>query len=351
MGLYIRKGFNAGPFRLNLSRSGLGASFGVKGARIGTGPAGRYVHVGRGGLYYRKSLPAPTQQQDQADSTNNTFQTETVDTMEEIESSDISQMTDESASDLLNELNRVQSRMDLFPTSLVVFILLFIISLGPLSVLLLLVGIPALLYFRHIDVSKGTVLIEYDIESDVSKTFNLLSESTVKLGESGGQWNVEAQGEITDWKTSAGANVQIRRKSIKIELGLPKKVVSNIKVPVLPAGKQTLYFFPERLLVYEGKKVGAISYSDLSIEPTQSKFVEEEKVPHDAEIIDKTWKYVNKKGGPDRRFKDNQELPITLYGQLHLTSMSGLNEMFMFSVPNKVDNFLDGLHKQAALLN
>jgi len=56
VGFYIRKGFNLGPLRLNLSRSGLGASFGVKGARIGIGPRGRYIHLGRGGLYYRQSL-------------------------------------------------------------------------------------------------------------------------------------------------------------------------------------------------------------------------------------------------------------------------------------------------------
>jgi hypothetical protein len=34
MGFYLRKGFNFGPLRLNLSRSGLGTSFGVTGGRI-----------------------------------------------------------------------------------------------------------------------------------------------------------------------------------------------------------------------------------------------------------------------------------------------------------------------------
>jgi hypothetical protein len=56
MGFYIRKAFKAGPFRLNLSKSGLGVSFGVKGARIGSGPRGSYVHAGRYGLYYRQQL-------------------------------------------------------------------------------------------------------------------------------------------------------------------------------------------------------------------------------------------------------------------------------------------------------
>ena len=57
MGFYLRKSFRAGPVRFNLSKGGVGASFGVTGARIGLSSAGRaYVHGGRGGLYYRKSL-------------------------------------------------------------------------------------------------------------------------------------------------------------------------------------------------------------------------------------------------------------------------------------------------------
>lgn len=57
MGFYLRKSFRAGPIRFNLSKSGIGASVGVTGARVGLSSSGRgYVHGGRGGLYYRKSL-------------------------------------------------------------------------------------------------------------------------------------------------------------------------------------------------------------------------------------------------------------------------------------------------------
>ena len=57
MGFYLRKSFRAGPIRFNLSKSGIGVSAGVTGARLGMSSAGRaYVHGGRGGLYYRKSL-------------------------------------------------------------------------------------------------------------------------------------------------------------------------------------------------------------------------------------------------------------------------------------------------------
>ena len=58
MGFYIRKSLKLGPIRLNFSKSGVGASTGVKGARIGVNAQGKkYLHLGRGGIYYRETLP------------------------------------------------------------------------------------------------------------------------------------------------------------------------------------------------------------------------------------------------------------------------------------------------------
>jgi Protein of unknown function (DUF4236) len=58
VGFYLRKSLRMGPIRLNLSKSGLGVSAGVRGARIGVSSRGRaYVHAGRGGLYLRQNIP------------------------------------------------------------------------------------------------------------------------------------------------------------------------------------------------------------------------------------------------------------------------------------------------------
>ncbi len=57
MGFYLRKAFRAGPIRFNLSRGGIGISAGVTGARLGlSSSGGAFVHGGRGGVYYRKSV-------------------------------------------------------------------------------------------------------------------------------------------------------------------------------------------------------------------------------------------------------------------------------------------------------
>src|SRR5208282_5210365 len=101
MGFYLRKGFNFGPLRLNLSRSGLGASVGVTGARIGVGPKGTYLHLGRGGLYYRQTIAPPSPREQ-------VFQVTPVatDELREISSSAAQTIVDSSAEQLLQELNR-----------------------------------------------------------------------------------------------------------------------------------------------------------------------------------------------------------------------------------------------------
>jgi hypothetical protein len=57
MGFFVRKAIRLGPVRFNLAKSGVGASIGVRGLRVGQDARGRgYVFGGRGGLYFRERL-------------------------------------------------------------------------------------------------------------------------------------------------------------------------------------------------------------------------------------------------------------------------------------------------------
>lgn len=338
MGLYLRKSFGFGPLRLNLSRSGLGASFGVKGARVGLGPRGSYVHVGRGGLYYRRSLGSGTSPQPAR--TLPPSPISEPETLKEIESADVTQMVDAPSADLLKELNRVQNRVQVLPILLLVSAAIVILGVGVIRppwwgyAIGSMVGLPVLLYARHADVTRGTAVLQYDLEPDSDRAFSELKGAFGELASCGGVWHVEASGATRDWKRHAGANTLVRRRPIQPVFSRPPRVLCNLEVPTLPAGRQTLYFFPDRVLVYERRRVGAVPYTDLQTQAAQTRFREEESVPGDAQVVGSTWKYVNKRGGPDRRFKDNRELPIALYGEVHLTSSSGLNERFQCSQPD-----------------
>ena len=54
-------------------------------------------------------------------------------------------------------------------------------------------------------------------------------------------------------------------------------------------------------------------------------------MPRDSHQIGSTWQYVNKKGGPDRRFNNNRQLPVMQYGVFGFSSSSGLSAPFLCS--------------------
>ena len=115
MGISIRKSIKAGPFRFNLSGSGVGVSVGVRGLRVGTGPRGNYVHMGRGGLYYRATLPPgrnspPGRLGDGARNSPSAPRTPGGESFERIESGDVLAMTDESAAGLLKQIREAEGQ-------------------------------------------------------------------------------------------------------------------------------------------------------------------------------------------------------------------------------------------------
>src|SRR5438105_9455287 len=99
----------------------------------------------------------------------------------------------------------------------------------------------------------------------------------------------------------------------------------------LKLGKETIYFAPDAVLIMAGNSVAALRYDDIEINAHSRNFIENEGAPKDARVIGETWQYVNKTGGPDRRFVNNQKLPVCLYAEIDLRSTSGLNERIQCS--------------------
>ena len=56
MSFYLRTSIGVGPLRVSMSRSGLGASVGVPGFRLGAGPRGTYISLGGGLVSHRATV-------------------------------------------------------------------------------------------------------------------------------------------------------------------------------------------------------------------------------------------------------------------------------------------------------
>lgn len=364
MGFYVRKSIRVGPMRFNLSKSGVGVSIGIKGLRIGTGPRGNYIHMGAGGISYRASL-SPNSPQSTREKIPNKYEDDSVERshthapLEEIESSHVTQIVDSSSRELLDELNSKRKKLRIWP--LVAIITLGMLFYGYsekwqewfLGFVLMGGFIFTILAYNYDQLRKTTVLF-YDFDQDMESYYQRLHDSASKLANCSKIWHIEASGSVYDPKYHAGANSLVRRKATSISKTTPPFLKTNIETIAINVGRQVLHFFPDRVLVYAPEGVGAVSYNQLFINVGDSQFIESDSVPQDALIVGRTWRYVNKSGGPDRRFKDNKEIPVCLYQNLSFTSHTGLNELIQLSKIGYGEGFslsIEALSKKIKVVN
>ncbi|MCS5596723.1 MAG: DUF4236 domain-containing protein [Alphaproteobacteria bacterium] len=357
MGFYLRKSIKAGPLRFNLSKSGVGVSAGVKGFRVGSGPRGNYVHMGRGGLYYRKTLSKNTPSQNsqhvgqtpKAPISDDIALNPEYENYQEIESGDIRQMADSSSAELLAEFDKKRKKKRLWPWVTALSILLFWLLAGGLSSgalwTLIIIESAAIYIAYNYDKHRKNVVLFYDMDSSFESAYQELHDTFLNLRTASKIWHTESKADIRDGKRHAGAGQVVSRKPIAIKIDNAPYLKTNITVPSIPVGKQTLFFFPDRLMIFEEKGVGAVSYNNLHIDIKNTQFIEHSGAPKDARVIDHTWQFVNKSGGPDRRFNNNRQLPICLYEDIHFSSSTGLNELIQFSKLGNSASFKNAIIK------
>jgi hypothetical protein len=266
MPFYLRKTVRAGPFRFNLSNSGIGISVGVKGLRVGTGPRGHYVHAGRGGLYYRASLGGTHNARPQGPTPprHPTVHAEHGgDTMIEVQSSNVDTMRDATVADLLDDLNKKQAQIPFGPTSagslaIIGMLALWLSNSGeyPVSIGIgiaaLLATLPAWAVGAWLDSYKRTSVLFYSLEGATQAIYRKVTEGFDALAACNGRWHIDSGGvvrDLTTWKRNAGAAHLVNRKSARLAYNLPKILRSNITPPVITLGSRTFYFFPEIMLI------------------------------------------------------------------------------------------------------
>ncbi len=354
MPFHIRDSINLGPFRINLSKSGLGFSAGVKGLRIGTGPRGHYIHAGINGIYYRKTLaglgrkPRSAPTGEQTDYTSEfakiapneklpAYMTEDGVLMRRIISAEAEVLISESHSEALTSLNQARERPSmtlLLCSAAAVGVALSFISQNPAVVMafVVLLGI-AFALGRMIDLPRRNVVFAYDLEPDAKERYKALVEAIDQVAGSSKLWFVKASGDIKTlhaWKKNSGATSLVDTKETSVSYVLPPGVASNITPPMIGIDGKNCYFFPDCILVEENKRFGAVRYESLRTAVRDQRMIME-VAPPDARVVGQTWKYVNKNGSPDRRFKDNRQLPICLFEEIGMVSDGGFKGLLQVS--------------------
>jgi hypothetical protein len=275
--------------------------------------------MGRNGFYYRSSLgprSAPIGKEETVVQT---------DTLAEIDSGDLLQMTDSSSAALLAEMNGKHSVGDvgLWRLAATVYFSFLAASINPPMAVAsaVLGGIWTWLRRAARDTLRLTTVLFYELDENIASSYNTLHEA-FEQGDGVPQavWHVGAKG-TADWKRNAGASSVVQRRQIRLMKAAPPRVKTNVEVLSIPAGRQTIYLLPDRILVIDPRSVGAIAYEALGVHVGDRRLSSRRRrFPGTPSKWARTWKFVAKSGGPDRRFKNNRQLPVLLYDEMALSS-------------------------------
>jgi hypothetical protein len=258
MSFYLRKTVKAGPFRVSLSRSGIGVSTGVPGLRVGAGPRGSYIRVGAHGVYcrqtlsrsadHRRSVPrqssTPSRVRQGAPAAGDVV-------MQDVTGATTVELGDASPSELIGQLNEAARHLSLLP--LVILLWLPVVT------------IPLAVFLRARDKAWRTVVVFYEVDGPPAARFQSLVNAFTAVEQCAAHWHVTARGAVTttrQYKVNSGAAAIIRRDRGRADLMGPPVLASNIAVPSLHARRRSVYFMPDRVIVRDGRRYADLPYQD-----------------------------------------------------------------------------------------
>jgi len=334
----MRKSINlGGGFRINLSKSGIGYSWGVPGYRITKTARGTtrktYFIPGTGISYVdegkkRSGYSAPPK----SDNLENPYypQINSSD-VRNIDSADISEFK---SADVGNITMSIERTLRLNRVSNILLWITLLAFAQPVFFLCTVAGVVLKIVTRR----AGAIQLEYSFDDEAMDEYENRIGAWMLLTTSRNLWQILQEARVHDRKYNAGAGINVKRVPCKIIRKTPFYINSNVDVVQIILQKETLLILPDKVFIIRKNKVGIENYADIFIQTGQTRFIENGVVPKDARVVDHTWQYVNKSGGPDRRFKNNRQLPICLYGCLSVRSTNGLNiEMHCSCLQNVLD--------------
>lgn len=326
MGFRFRKSINLGKgFRINMSKSGPGFSWGGKGFRVTKKANGGFrttAYIPGTGLSYQKDFSNPLGGANKKTKASGQGQIGENQTESRDFGLDFKNLESTGLKDVLDQAGY---RYPLRKPGLVIFILGIILTfVQPFLVVIAILG--ALMYFYK---KANPLEIEYDFEGEAGKEYDLTNKLLAGILESDAVWLIEGLEADDD------RNIITNRQELRLKEGLTGDLSTNVKVYSLEAGDLTLSFLPDALLINKNGANKAIDYKDLEVDLRSENFLEEEKIA-DATLIEKTYLHTNKDGGPDMRYKDNPEVNLVEYGVLEMKNKE-MNLVIVFS-----DTVIDG---------
>lgn len=187
----------------------------------------------------------------------------------------------------------------------------------------------------------------YELNDGLTQIYNRLMKRGAELSTSPGRYFDVTENYLDTLdlrKRNAGAARLLERNYLQVSNSQPLRDRFNFAPLAFHEHLRSIYFLPDAMVISVGFQNKFFYYEDVEVNIFENRYVTSE-VPYGVQPIDYTWQYVNKNGGPDRRFNDNFQIPIIAVTELDLHFSDGTQVHTAFTDSNAVHDFGDALVK------
>jgi hypothetical protein len=166
------------------------------------------------------------------------------------------------------------------------------------------------------------VSIIFNMDTEVADPHRRMMETFDQLSGSQGSWALQSSQQTDQVKARSMSGTVVARRSTRLARRTDA-LVDTIDLPMalsIQNGRSTAYFYPGFVLIVDATRsdFALVDLKELDVGFGLTQFTETDPVPGDAKMVRKVWAKSNKNDTRDRRFKDNRELPVVIYGELNL---------------------------------
>ena len=350
MGFRFRKSIQIIPgIKLNIGKNGVSTTIGTRGMSITSGKKGQYINLGipGTGISYREKIGSSPTRQSNSEKNIDYFNANSNNEISSKNGGNLTSLSMEAIKILLmniyekdykifeenskleHSLRRLKTK-NLFKN---LFSLGFSINKSKSEEQLISSEITSNLELMK----KNAMNIDSKFTNNHLKYFEELKRAFEKLKNNSKIWdvtNLETKNEL------CYLNEVMQIKSIKFSMENIDKIRSKVEALYLEnSNGGEIYIYPTFLVYIEAKnKLHIIDFKDIKVDI----FVEEFKINSQENVFNisnYTWEKVNKDGSPDKRYKNNCQVPIIEAIFIRLTSITGLNELYLFNSKKEAIDF------------
>ncbi len=183
-------------------------------------------------------------------------------------------------------------------------------------------GVLLVLLLYGTQKSKATISLSYkgNLDKGTSTRFSEVREALEGLASSRMIWSFAGSARLPKAGEVAPSP---EREPARIGLLPTPGIRADVPVWGIEVGDERIFFFPEGALLYTDDRYDPLPYNSMKVAFSSGRFFEEEDLPDDATVVERTWRFSRPDGSPDPRYKkDNVEIPIVFYGLLEISAPS-----------------------------